>query len=261
MSYEYTLVIFTVLGQLAAGIVLLLCLTGLHAHPEAERRAWKAVLILGVVASVSAALHLRSLGPAVYSMGNVGSSWLSREILAGAVFGVLAVLRLTNVLKAGANWLTAVAGIAFVLTMSQVYAQNAVAPLWNTWGSPLSFLGTMLLLGGAAILVVAPEARRNQALVVSLSAALVGAVFTLVLPAFWLGGMLRSLDPVLLGVFSTAAVGLTLTQTACFATGGVLMACGISRARGLLLAGFVLLLAGAVVGRMLFYAANIRLGM
>lgn len=261
MSYEYSLVIFTVLGQLAAGIALLVCLTGMRAHPEAERRAWIWVLGAGALGAVAAALHLSAFGPAPLSLSRVGSSWLSREILAGGIFGALVVLRLLNVLKAGANWLAGIAAIAFVLAMSQVYSQNVVAPLWNTWGSPISFLATMLLLGGTAILVLAPEARHDGRLTISLSASLIGGFFALALPAFWLGGMLSSLDPVLLGVFATAAAGMTLTQTACYAAGGVLMACGVARARGLLYTGFALLLLGAVVGRMLFYAANIRLGM
>jgi len=260
MTYEYPLVLFTVFGQLAAGVALLICLTNLREHPKAELRAWRAALLLGLVAFAAAAFHLHSLSPAVFSLNGVGSSWLSREILAGVLFGGLMALRLFGLVPARANWLVGLAGLGFVLAMSQVYGQNSAAPLWSTWGSPISFLATMLLLGGAAVLVLAPEARENPRLVVSLSAAVAGGLFALVLPAFWLGGMRASLDPVLLGVFSSAAICMTLTQTACYAAGGILMAWGVQRKGAVLPVGFLLLLAGAVVGRMLFYAANIRLG-
>ena len=261
MTYQYSLVFFTVLGQLAAGIVLLICLTNLHEHPKAERRAWQVAFVLGVIASVAAALHLHSLAPAVFSLKGVGSSWLSREILAGVVFGVLVLLRLGNVVTERINWLAGLAGIAFVLIMSQVYFQNNAVPLWHTWGSVLSFVATMLLLGGVAIMVIAPETRKSPRLAISLSAATVGGLFALALPAFWLGGMLTALDPVLLGVFSTVAICVTLTQTACYAVGGVMMAYGLPRNNTWIYLGSALLLVGAIAGRMLFYAANIRLGM
>ncbi|WP_461211308.1 dimethyl sulfoxide reductase anchor subunit family protein [Desulfocurvus sp. DL9XJH121] len=260
MSYEYSLVLFTVLGQLAAGIALLVCLTGLHEHPAAERRAWRAVLALGVVAMVAAASHLHSLGPAFFSLNGLGSSWISREICLGAVFGVLVLLRLTGVLPEKGNWLTGAAGVCFVLAMAQIYAGNRSAPLWNTGGSVLSFVASMLLLGGAGIMAVAPEARQDGRLRVSLGVSVVGGLFALALPAFWLGGMQASLDPMLLGVFSTAAVCMTLTQTVCYAAGGVIMVCGMPRRSAFIYLGAALLLAGTIVGRMLFYAANIRLG-
>ncbi|MBG0789979.1 MAG: dimethyl sulfoxide reductase anchor subunit [Desulfovibrionaceae bacterium] len=260
MTYEYPLVFFTVLGQLAAGIALLICLTGLQKHPAEERRAWIVSLATLAVAGVSAFFHLQSFGATPFALSNVGSSWLSREILLGAIFFVLIALRVWNVLKAGTNWLVGIVGVIFVLVMSQIYAQNAVAPLWHSWGPILSFLGTMLLLGGTAVLALAPDAWERPAVVAGVSSALVGGLFALSMPIFWVGGVLSPLNPVLLGTFATATICVTLTQMTCFAAGGVLTAFGVPGKRMLAQIGFVIILVGAVVGRMLFYAANIRLG-
>ncbi|WFS63153.1 dimethyl sulfoxide reductase anchor subunit [Pseudodesulfovibrio thermohalotolerans] len=257
MTYEYPLVFFTVFGQLSAGIALLVWLTGLRKHPAEERLAWLVALAALAVSGLSAALHLQSYLPAAFALSNVGSSWLSREILMGVVFFVLIGLRVFNVLPAGLNWLVGIGGVAFVLVMSQIYVQNASVPLWNSWGTALAFLGTMLLLGGTAALALAPEGWGRSAVAASVSAAVAGALLALSLPAFWLGGMMAPLNPVMLGVFASAAICVTLTQAACYAVGGALAAYGVPGRRGLVRIGFVVVLVGAVVGRMLFYAANI----
>lgn len=257
MTYEYPLVFFTVFGQLSAGIALLVWLTGLQKHQAEERMAWIVALAALVVSGASAVLHLQSYLPAAFALSNVGSSWLSREILMGAVFFVLIGLRFFNVLSARFNWLVGLGGVAFVLVMSQIYVQNASVPLWNSWGTALAFLGTMLLLGGSAVLALAPEGWERPAIAASVSAALVGGLLALSQPAFWLGGMLAPLNPAMLGVFASAAICVTLTQAACYAAGGVLTAYGVPGRRGFVRIGFVAVLVGAVVGRMLFYAANI----
>ena len=259
MTYEFSLSIFTVFGQLAAGMALMIWLTRLHRFPEVERRAWKVSLALGILAVIAAALHLSVLLPAPLSITKFGSSWLSREIVVGIIFGILMLLRIFSVIKEGLNWLPAIAGICFVLVMSQVYFQNVIVPMWNTWGIVINFIAT-LLLGSTAIMAIAPETRKDDALRTCAAAAFLGAVFSLAMPVFWLGSMLAPLEPAMLDTFAIAAICLTLSQMACFSLGGILIIYGLPNKQGLIYLGAILVVVGAVLGRMLFYAANIKIG-
>ncbi len=260
LSYEFSLVFFTVFGQTAAGLVLLIWLTGLRRWPKAERRAWLVALAFGIVAIISSATHLHSLAPAPYSITGVGSSWLSREILAGGIFGILVLLRVLKVFKAGFNPILGILSICFTLVMTQIYFQNSIVPLWNTWGAFVVFLATMPLLGGAGIAALSPEIKEIRPLKTVFGAFLLGAVFSLAMPIFWLQGVLSPLDPFLLQTFTTAAICMGLTQMAGYVIGGFLLICGVPNKRPLAVLGWVVVIAGAVVGRMLFYAANLKVG-
>ena len=260
MQYELSLVCFTVLGQLAGGIALAVWLAGLDRFPDVERRAWMLALGAGIVGMVGAASHLSSLGSAFYSLSGLGASWLSREIAAGAIFGAVVLLRFLGVLKAPMNWLVAVLGVAFVLVMAQIYGQNNVSPLWNNAGASLSFLAAMCLLGGAAAPALAGAKADDRIGRVSALGLLVGATASAVLPVFWVKGVLTGLDPAALGVFSTAVICMSLTQMAGIILGGACLVWGFPRKSALFWPGFALILAATVVGRMLFYASNIKVG-
>ncbi|MDR2826101.1 MAG: dimethyl sulfoxide reductase anchor subunit [Deltaproteobacteria bacterium] len=260
MTYEFNLVLFTVFGQLAAGIVLMIWLTGLRRYPESERRAWVAAVISGLLALVGGLPHLTSFSPVIHTLSGLGSSWMSLEILAGGIFGLLVLLRLLNVLKAALNPLLGILAIAFVLVITQIYFQNDVVPLWNTWGTIIAFLSVMLALGGVALPVLAPEVRDSGNLKICLYTFIVGVIFSSALPVFWLGSILAPVNQQILPSFTSAAICMTLTQMGAFALGGIITVAAMPKRP--ILAGFgaILVLVGALTGRMLFYAANIKLG-
>ncbi len=260
LSYEFSLVFFTVFGQTAAGITLMIWLTGLRRWPAAERRAWLAALAFGIVAIIASATHLRSLLPAPYSVTGVGASWLSREILAGGIFGVLVLLRVLRVFTAGFNPVLGVLSVCFILVMAQIYFQNSIVPLWNTWGTIVVFLASMPLLGGAGVAALSPEMKESRPLKTALGAFLLGATFSLAMPAFWLRGVLSPIDPFPLQTFTTAATCMTLIQMAGYVIGGWLLIRGVPNKTPLAIIGWALVIAGAVAGRMLFYAANLKIG-
>jgi anaerobic dimethyl sulfoxide reductase subunit C len=113
------------------------------------------VLLLGLGASL---FHLGSPWLAYRAIFNVGSSWLSREILFGTLFaasgGLFAILQwrkigtfaVRNVIAV----IAALLGLALVYSMAQVYMMRTV-PVWNSWATPLSFYVTTFLLGGLAL--------------------------------------------------------------------------------------------------------------
>lgn len=255
MQYEYSLVCFTVFGQMAAGISILIWLAGLDRFPKIEWMAWLATLASGIVAALGATLHLTSPFAGIYSVTQVFHSWLSREILCGAAFGLLVVLRLREVIPARLNALIGVVGLAFVLVMAQVYRVE-VMPFWNTAGTELSFVGTALVLGSAVVAALwcyycdEADCRVSCATRVFGLAGLLGMV---ALPLFWFPMVPQVVGSPLFQTFALATVCMSLTAYVTIAAGGLCL-----RERGtLLLPGVGILLGGTVVARMLFYAASV----
>lgn len=127
-------------------------------NPEtADRLANYSLLALGpllVLAMLASLLHLGNPLSAPRAVTNFASSWLSREILFSVLFflvgGVFALMQwrgigsrtLRNVLAV----IAAVLGVVVVYSMSQIYALEA-QPAWNSWYTVLSFFVTAFLLG------------------------------------------------------------------------------------------------------------------
>ena len=113
------------------------------------------VLVLGLLASLG---HLGNPLNAYRAVTNLATSWLSREILASVVFTVLggafAFMQWRKLgpfsLRTGVAGLAALAGLVLVYAMSRVYALP-LQPAWNNFGTPLAFFATTLLLGVLAI--------------------------------------------------------------------------------------------------------------
>jgi len=163
---EWALIIFTILAQMAVGSFLVLGFVHFFATrkagpEEADRLSDRALLAIGLVLILGMFASLFHLGNplnAYKAVTNVGTSWLSREILAGVLFaglgGLFAIMQwrkigsfaLRNVLA----WITAVIGLALVYSMSQVY-MLPMQPAWNTWATPITFFVTTFLLGSLAI--------------------------------------------------------------------------------------------------------------
>ena len=139
----WSLVIFTILGQSAAGIMMLLALSR-RATRSAVRRTWVAVIIL-IAAAVASLGHLADPTISYFAVTNVFSSWLSREILFAGLFGAAMLLwiifRRCRLLR-----LAALVGLTFVYVMSRVYI-IPTEPFWNSLLTFWSFLSTAFLLG------------------------------------------------------------------------------------------------------------------
>jgi len=113
------------------------------------------VLIVGMGASL---LHLGSPMGAYLAVANLGSSWLSREIgfgvgyaVLGALFAMLRWRRLGSFgLRRVVAILAGMAGIGLVYSMGQVYMLPA-QPSWNSVATPVGFFATSILLGCLAL--------------------------------------------------------------------------------------------------------------
>ena len=158
---EWPLVLFTVLGQAAAGAALFLVLP-LYIFPDwsairsvdALRIAGPAaVVVLLGAAAVFSLFHLGRPQRAFKALAKSGSSWLSREITAEMIFGIaaaaLAVLSWKMPRSSASITLSVLVvaeAAAFLYSMARIYTIKAV-PVWYSPATPVSFASTALVLG------------------------------------------------------------------------------------------------------------------
>lgn len=188
--YELPLVFFTVLGQAAIGILLLVSLLEMIV-PATDQGTLKGLRLAGIavfpllaVALAASLFHLGTPMGAVRALRNVGSAWLSREIW---VFAGLALLSLaysglwwkggSASLRRGLGWLGAALGLVGVWVTAMVYALPA-RPAWTAGGNTVTFLATALLLGSLVVvsMVQAMGKEEQAAGTVSLVAGLVSLI-------------------------------------------------------------------------------------
>lgn len=192
---ELPLVFFTILTQLAIGIVVVSAVMQLAVEGESSikkmRTEWIVVLALLALAVITSSFHLGHPLGAVRMLTNLGSAWLSREILMVGVFGVLVAVTLYGLMKNRVNkWLlaiTAVIGLLALVANAFTYAPPSLPAIDNLL--PLTFFGlTTLILGTAVASYFVPEDKQKVLtilLAISLSIAL---VVYLIVPSIWLSG-------------------------------------------------------------------------
>lgn len=163
---EWALIFFTILGQMSVGAFLILGVVHFFASrkagmEEADRltdNALYAILPVMVLAFLASFLHLGHIANAPKAVTNLATSWLSREILFGVVFAVVAFLFAflqwrkigSFVLRSIVAVIAGLIGIGLVFSMASVYMMET-QPSWNTFFTPLQFSVTTLLLGAMAL--------------------------------------------------------------------------------------------------------------
>lgn len=302
---ELPLVIFTILAQISVGSFVVLGVIQLVARirkvdsatvdtiTDPALYAIGPVMVLGLAASI---LHLGNPINALNTLNNIGSSWLSREILFGSSFAGLgaafAVCQwfkwLTPVLRQVLAGVTALVGIGLVFVMSMVYMLPTV-PAWNTWATPVSFYTTTFLLGalniGAAFVGVTAFRRRRSIETAPVTASLVQTTLkSIAVTAIVLVGIEFVVLPTYAMHLATAGGASATSAEAILAGGGaafvarlvlVFLGAGLlgvllykvasaGRHRLMFLTAttaFVLVLASESIGRVLFYDSMTRIGM
>jgi anaerobic dimethyl sulfoxide reductase subunit C (anchor subunit) len=266
---------------------------------EADRlsdRALFALVPVIALAFIASLIHLGNPFHAYRAVAHLGSSWLSREIFFGVIFAVLAFVFAflqwrkigSTVLRNVVAWLAALDGLVLIFVMSNVYLLPT-QPAWNSWATPVSFYVTAFLLGamamGAAFVANYTYLQRKQPGCADAQCTLMRAALRWIAVA---AVLLVGVELVVLPIYmSTVAVGstaglasvqlmigayswaLVLRVILAFVGAGVLavflyqnaMSAGQEKMLGTLAyAAFVLVLVAEVLGRLLFYATNIRIG-
>ena len=163
---EWALIIFTVVMQMAVGSFIIL--GGVHFFAtrrngveEADKMSDRALLAIGpavVFGLLVTLIHLGNPINAPRAIANIGTSWLSREILfsllfcaGGAVFAFLQWRKLsTPQVRNGLALIVAALGVCLVVSMSMVYHLFSV-PAWDSLATPATFFITTFLLGSLAM--------------------------------------------------------------------------------------------------------------
>ena len=165
---ELPMIIFTTIAQMSVGAFVILGCIQLAGRlrgvrNEAIDRVTNAgmyaagpLLVLGFFAAL---FHLYYAFHALYTMLHFQSSWLSREILFGVLYGAFG---LAFALTQWFGWLsrkvrdvlavlTALSGIALVVSMVGVYASLPTVPAWNSWFTWVLFFGSAAFTGSLAV--------------------------------------------------------------------------------------------------------------
>ncbi|WP_027367907.1 dimethyl sulfoxide reductase anchor subunit family protein [Desulfocurvibacter africanus] len=254
-SLEIPLVLFTVLAQAAVGTVLV---SGLrqHAAPGLAgdvRREWftaSGILLLGLAASL---FHLGHPLGALGAIKHLSRAWLSREVLGTGLFLALAVAgALTAREKIGKVLvLTAsLVGLLAVFAMGMTYAPPSYPALNNAL--PLVFfLLTALLLGSGVAALFSPESRQPMLCSILGVSLIIALVVYLVVPCVWLSGSTVM-----------AATGKAWMSSPLYwgriVVGLVLPLVVLWKARRVPAWLLAPLLAGELMGRMIFFAATVH---
>lgn len=276
--HEWPLVLFTVLGQCVAGGLIV---SGLgwfavaHERP-ARTRLVRAMFLLWVLMGLgflASVMHLGSPLRMFNSLNRVGSSALSNEIASGSLFFAvgglwwLAAFFDKMPVALGKAWLviSMALGLAFVWMMSRVYQIDTV-PTWRNGYTTAGFFLTVLLGGpllGALVLRLA-RVRFSTARFAQISvAALLLCVAVIVLQSLTLADIHSSVQQASAlipdyGLMQVGRLGLLAVGLGCWIA-------PLIRNReprpSLLCLGLVLVFAGEVVGRALFYGLHMTTGM
>jgi len=302
---EWALLVFTILAQMSVGAFCVLGVIHTYAmrkygEEEADRLSDRALLAIGVtlVLGIGASFfHLGNPLNAPRALLNVGSSWLSREILFGVLFGatgaVFALLqwrkigsfRLRNIIA----WIAALIGLVLVYAMSHIYMLET-QPAWNNFATPIQFYITTFLLGslaiGAALSANYAYLQREQPECAAVQCELLKeAVRGISLTGLALLGLELVLIPVQIAFLANAGGPAGVTAGLMFGQYGVLLVLRLvlvfvgagvfgfflyrnAESVGaeplfatLIYAAFALVLIAEVMGRVLFYATPVKIGL
>ncbi|MCT4710232.1 dimethyl sulfoxide reductase anchor subunit [Enterobacteriaceae bacterium H11S18] len=277
--HEWPLMIFTVLGQCVAGgfiVMALALLNGVEDRAQQKRVQWAMIVLwvlmgIGFIASI---LHLGSPLRAFNSLNRIGASALSNEIASGSVFfavgGFWWLITVMGKMPAalGKLWmiLTMVLGVFFVWMMCRVYLIDTV-PTWYSVYTPLSFFLTMFIGGpllGYLLLRAAGVTGWGMRLlpVITLLGLIVSTVIVL-LQGMELSTIQSSIQQASAlipqyGTLMSWRLGLLVVALVCWI---VPQLKGRQPQVGLLTLAFVLVVAGELIGRGVFYGLHMTVGM
>ncbi|WKB00489.1 dimethyl sulfoxide reductase anchor subunit family protein [Enterobacter hormaechei] len=278
--HEWPLMIFTVFGQCVAGGFIVLALALLKGNLNTEQQQRLVLSMFGLwalmgIGFIASTLHLGSPMRAFNSLNRVGASSLSNEIASGAIFfavgGLGWLLAAVKKLPSGlrALWLivTMVLGVVFVWMMVRVYNTIDTVPTWYSVWTPMNFFLTMFIGGpllGYLLLRVAGINGWAMRLLpaVSLLALVISTVVALMQGAE-LATIHSSIQQAsaLVPDYGSLMAWRVVLLTAALVCWIAPQLKGYSPALPLLSLAFVLVLAGELIGRGVFYGLHMTVGL
>ncbi|AFL98772.1 DMSO reductase anchor subunit [Desulfitobacterium dehalogenans ATCC 51507] len=260
--HSWPLYLFTLAIQSAVGgcIMLMLynsLLKDIAAKDTMQKTNLKSLTVLTILSILGLGLSFFDIGyplNAVNAITNLGSSWLSREILLTVLFIALVCLsflvswkkqHLSQALLTTAG----IAGLALIFAMSSLYSHTIFEP-WNSINTMIGFYGSAIILGAVVVNIVffpvfkstpgSFDAVKLPTLLAILAAFIIQFIFMASL-----GSNLAPLNP-----------SLSLVRWFCSAFAALLLVYLYFKApkkSELLYISFGLLFVGELIGRYLFY--------
>ncbi|AFM02189.1 DMSO reductase anchor subunit [Desulfitobacterium dehalogenans ATCC 51507] len=278
---EWPLMTFTLLSQLAIGlfIVLMLVKTSIGNQDsqasKAIRGGFTAVGPLTALALVFSLFHLGDPLGAPRSILNLGSSWLSREIMtAGGFFALWFVFWWLSRKGKESNalgWVTVLMGCAAVFSMASIYS-SSIRPAWDNVNTYIAFFGATLamgVLGAAGVIAFGLKGQTSAGLAKALKNMSYLGVAAVLVPLAYLPVFISGLN----GGGSTAeasaqilseSMGVLAGRGVLSIAGAILLVAALNKgAKGKALStstvylALALVIAGEFIGRYLFYAMGV----
>lgn len=268
MMDQLSLVVFTVLGQAAAGIAVVQYLSlflDSRNSQESTTRIYLMMLVILGIAGVASLIHLGQPLRAINVLdGLAHGSPLSWEIITVALFGaggfLVSALHFFRHPKAGNSFLaliTALSGQLMVYAMSRVYNLHTVDVWFSIW-TPVQFFVTSLLLG--LVLTIALKTLSGsvpQWLKLSVFFALVITFMTTSLITQFLGSLPGMTNALADNALMLVRVGLLMLGSLLLVTP---MIRNIPISNGIIAVGMACLVISELTGRTIFYdLLNVRL--
>ncbi|WP_353613657.1 DmsC/YnfH family molybdoenzyme membrane anchor subunit [Mangrovibacter phragmitis] len=277
---EWPLMLFTVLGQCVAGGFIVMALVLLCTSPGAERQKRVTLAMLGLwvlmgIGFIASMMHLGSPMRAFNSLNRIGASALSNEIASGSLFfaigGIGWLLAVVNKLSQPLRtlWLvvTMVLGVVFVWMMARVYNTIDTVPTWYSIWTGLRFFLTMLmggpLLGYLLLRIVGVEGWGMRLLPAVSLVALLGSAVVAVMQGSELATIHSSVQQAqaLVPQYGALMAWSLLLLAAALVCWVVPQLKGYYPAVPVLSLAFVLVLAGELISRGVFYGLHMTVGM
>lgn len=278
---EWPLMTFTILSQLAIGMFIILMLVKASIGNQdsqaskAINRGFTAVGPITLLALLFSVFHLGDPFGAPRSIFNLGSSWLSREIMTAggflALWFVFWWLSRKGKESNALGWVVALVGLAAVFSMASIYS-SSVRPAWDNTNTYIAFFGTTLamgVLGAASAIVFGLKGTSSAGLTKSLkNVAYLGAA-AVILPLAYLpifisglngGGSAAEASAQIL----TGSMGMLAGRGILSVAGAMLLVMALNKgskgnalSSGTVYLALALVIAGEFIGRYLFYAMGV----
>ena len=278
--HEWPLMIFTVFGQCVVGGFIVLALALLNGTMRADKQQRLIATMFGLwvlmgIGFIASTLHLGSPMRAFNSLNRIGDSALSNEIASGALFfavgGLGWLLAMLKKLPAAlrALWLvvTMILGVIFIWMMVRVYNTIDTVPTWYSLWTPLGFFLTMFiggpLLGYLLLRIADVEGWAMRLLPVITLIALMVSVVVSLMQGVELAGIHSSIQQAssLVPGYGSLMAWRIVILAAALACWIVPELKGYKPALPVLSLAFVLVLAGEMIGRGVFYGLHMTVGM
>ena len=281
LAEEWQLLLFTLMMQAAVGLFLfVVIIRGLTKLDEGLRQSLTktGLFVTGPLVAVGillSALHLGDPFGAYRSIMNVGSSWLSREILFTGLFFamwlVAVILDRKDKWSQLFGWLTVLAGVGSIVSMASIYA-TSIIPAWSDFNTYLSFFGTSVFFGAVitVVIILRTMKEKNEQVHGLLKALAVTGSIVLVMqlayvPVFFSGlATAGAAGAASMDLFASEHLLSMILRWGLSLAGIGLMVFALFKYReiqpkhyALFYAAFSLVIAGETLGRFLFYATGV----